>query len=427
MSGLGAALAARAPVYEAASHCGGACHSYYRTLTGESRDPRYDDVADCFRFEPAGGHWLFGVSAAALERLRRFGHFREYSRRAATFFPESRQRIPYPLQENLRYLDREVREKILRELESCPSQVMEQGSSFEGWLQANFGPSLCELFFVPFNHRYTAGQLAHIAPQDFYKSPVDLPRVRQGAVEPVPDRGYNHVFHYPARGLDHLVREMSAECEVHLSHRVVGIDTAARRVRFENGNAVSYEHLISTLPLDQVAAMCGVRTRQAPDPATAVLVVNIAATKGRRCPSEHWVYVPASKSGMHRVGFYSNVDASFLPAHHGAQQELVSIYAERSYLSTGQIPDPAEQAEAARAIVEELEEWEFIEEPLIVDPTFTDPAYTWSRPGSAWTQEAMRALAANGIQQIGRYGTWKFQGMVASFEEGLAAGSRAAA
>ena len=73
-------------------------------------------------------------------------------------------------------------------------------------------------------------------------------------------------------------------------------------------------------------------------------------------------------------------------------------------------------------MVAELQAWGFIGETLTVQVGFTDPAYTWSWPGSTWVHDATQALARRGIRQIGRYGAWRFQGMVESFEEGRAAG-----
>ena len=55
-------------------------------------------------------------------------------------------------------------------------------------------PGYYELFFFPFNQRYTAGLFHEIAPQDLYKSPIDLNRVRQGACDAAPAAGYNPTF-----------------------------------------------------------------------------------------------------------------------------------------------------------------------------------------------------------------------------------------
>ena len=105
-----------------------------------------------------------------------------------------------------------------------------------------------------------------------------------------------------------------------------------------------------------------------PDPATAVLVVNIAGVKGRNCPSHHWVYLPSSRSGMHRVGFYSHVDGSFLPTKYRSCSDIVSIYAERSFAS-GAAPSAEEQVSISRAVVDELKDCEFIQQAIVVDPT----------------------------------------------------------
>ena len=245
-----------------------------------------------------------------------------------------------------------------------------------------------------------------------------------GAFEPVADHGYNNVFYYPEEGLDRFIGAVAARCRIHFQHRVLRIDSSTRVVWFADGQSVPYDRMISTIPLDAMVRICGISCGSPPDPATAVLVVNIAARKGANCPPYHWVYVPRSRSGIHRVGFYSNVERSFLPAQFRDRDDVVSIYAEKS--DRGECkPTPAELKSAVAAIVDELKDWGFITDVLVVDPTYTDPAYTWSWQGSQWAKEAIARLAERGIQQIGRYGAWRFQGILASFEEGLAAGKAA--
>ena len=99
----------------------------------------------------------------------------------------------------------------------------------------------------------------------------------------------------------------------------------------------------------------------------------------------------------------------------------MSLYAEKSFPSDFLLSAEV-KAETCGAIVEELKEWDFIGTPLVIDSTYTNPAYTWSRPGSSWAPTAIRERGSRGIHQIGRYGAWRFQGMMESFEEGLSAG-----
>jgi len=75
-----------------------------------------------------------------------------------------------------------------------------------------------------------------------------------------------------------------------------------------------------------------------------------------------------------------------------------------------------------RSVETELQEWAFIGEVEVNDPTWIDVAYTWARPGSRWRSQAMRRLEEHNIFPIGRYGRWTFQGIADSVRDGLIAG-----
>ena len=59
---------------------------------------------------------------------------------------------------------------------------------------------------MPFHELYTAGLYKRIAPQDGYKSPVDLALTVQGAFGDAKSVGYNVSYLYPEGGLDGLTR-----------------------------------------------------------------------------------------------------------------------------------------------------------------------------------------------------------------------------
>ncbi len=261
-----------------------------------------------------------------------------------------------------------------------------------------------------------AGAGAEIAPQDAYKSPVDLSLALRGAFDDTPAVGYNTFFVYPQGGLDLLARRMAERCRVEFDRRVTRIDLDDRAIIFADGSARRYQMLLSTLPLNRVMEMAGLSTVARADPFTSVLVLNIGATKGDACPDDHWLYVPHSEAGFHRVGFYSNVDPSFLPAAARRAGDRVSIYVERSFPGGARPPDAVIEEYSGKT-VDELREWGFIEQAEVVHPTWIDVAYTWSWPGSSWKSEALRLLQDNGIYQVGRYGRWLFQG-IAELDQG---------
>ncbi len=418
VTGLGAGMASGLPVFEAREVGGGICGSYYVRPGTSARLPTAMDT-DAYRFEYGGGHWIFGGDPSVLHLIDTLAPTKSYRRHSAVFFPDTGLYVPYPLQHHLSYLDKKTARKALSEIAAAPRTAVR---TMAEWLEQSFGPSLMELFFAPFHELYTAGLWKQVVPQDGYKSPADLSLVMQGARQHTPQVGYNATFRYPTEGLNVLVGEMAKRCEVQYDNKVIRIDLDAKTIEFSNGRTLAYHRVVSTLPLNQMCALSGLTLDVPADPFTSVLVLNIGGVKGRRCPEHHWVYVPRSRAGFHRVGFYNNVDTSFLPRPVRGAGEHVSLYVEKAYRG-GEQPSRAEVASLSAGIVEELREWEFLAEAEVVDPTWIEVAYTWSRPGSVWKQAALSALAARDIHQVGRYGRWVFQGIADSIRDGLVAGA----
>ncbi|BBM69078.1 protoporphyrinogen/coproporphyrinogen oxidase [Rhodothermus marinus] len=420
MTGLAAGYASGLPVFEAADWPGGICSSYYVRPGSSERLHQTPSDGEAYRFEIGGGHWIFGGDPLVLRFIRSLAPVKTYRRRSAVFFPDQDLFVPYPIQNHLRYLGQRVAAQVIEEITDGRSSG--EVVTMADWLRAGFGPTLYGLFFEPFHELYTAGLYREIAPQDAYKTPVNPALVVRGAFDDVPQVGYNVTFVYPEEGLNALSQRMAERCRVHYGKRVVKIDVQSREVYFEDGTAEPYDELISTLPLNRMMEMTGLDVGERPDPATSVLVVNIGAVKGPNCPEEHWLYIPRSRAGFHRVGFYSNVDASFLPASHRERRDAVSIYVEKAY-QEGERPEQAELDHLAGDIVRELQEWGWIREAEVVDPTWIDVAYTWSWPGSTWRAKAIKALEEHGIYQVGRYARWVFQGIADSIRDGFYAGS----
>lgn len=419
VTGLAAGLASGSPVYEASRWPGGICSSYWVRPGNAERIHETPQDGRCYRFEIGGGHWIFGGDQAVLAFIGSFVELRSYVRMSAVYFPERRQIVPYPLQNHLHHLGPDLASRAMADM-LAPSGTT---TTMRDWLVHHFGRTLCEEFFFPFHDLYTAGLYDRIAPQDAFKSPIDLAAVKRGARGEGDDKvGYNARFVYPANGLSALANAMAARCDMHFDATVVRIDPRSRLVHFADGSTVPYDRLISTLPLSTMMELTSLSVDVPTDPFTSVLVLNIGARRGPRCPDQHWVYVPSSRAGFHRVGFYSAVEPDFLPAGDGARAEKVSIYVERAYPG-GAKPSREDQDAFPHEVVEELQEWGFIAGAEVLDATWIDVAYTWSWPGSPWRERALRVLEAQDIFPVGRYGRWVFQGIADSIRDGLMVGS----
>ena len=410
MTGLAAARSSGGTVFEAAEDPGGICSSYYlRPGTGQRLAAQPDD-GDAYRFEVGGGHWIFGGDPAVIDLIDELAPMDRHVRRAEVHFASTGHRVPYPFQDHVDALDPAL--AAVAAAEPRPALPADRPPTMAEWLRHRFGPALCDRFFDPFHERYTAGLYRSLAPQDAYKTP-------QGAPGP---KGYNVTFRYPSVGLDVVARRLAAGSDVRFGHRVAAIDPVQHTIVLDDGRTFDYGRLICTLPLDVTLDLCGVGSERAgpPDPATSVLVVNLGGERGPACPDTHWVYEPESRAGFHRYGVYSNVDPSFVP---GGRADRVALYVEHA-VRRGARPAPEAEAFLVAATVDELVARGVIGEVDVVDTSWVPTAYTWSVPGSTWAADALARLDGLGVEQVGRYARWHFQGIAESIAEGLAAGAR---
>ena len=424
MTGLAAGLVSGQPVFEKQSYAGGICSSYYvRPHTTERLHSAPAD-GDAYRFEIGGGHWLFGGDPLVLQFIRRTTAVRRYERRSSVFFSRNDRMVSYPIQNHLAALGSDVANRALAEMRDGDRRNGPDGTMAEQHLRV-FGSTLYGMFFRPFNERYSAGLYSRISPQDQHKSPVDLALAARGASGSTKAVGYNTTYLYPVDGLDALARGIANRVDVRYGLEAVRIDLDARVVHFDEGSEVPFDRLISTLPLNTMLRLTNASLPCEDDPYTSVLVLNIGAVKGRRCPDDHWLYVPDAESEFHRVGFYSAVDSSFLPTRSRERGGRVGIYVEKAFVGW----EPRPSAEACRAyseaVVREFQAWGFIEDVEVVDPTWIDVAYTWTWPGSTWRKDALTWLDDHGVSQVGRYGRWVFQGIADSIRDGFIAGGSA--
>jgi protoporphyrinogen oxidase len=418
MTGLAAGLVSKFPVFEAIDSPGGICSSYYIRPGDHERLPKAPADGQAYRFEIGGGHWIFGGDPSVLRFIRTLVPVKEYVRRSSVYFYQQNLYVPYPLQNHLRFFKHDIISQALEEI----TRPKERFITMKEWLEQSFGSTLCQLFFYPFHALYTANLYEQIAPQDTNKSPVNLPLAIKGAFNKTPLIGYNVKFVYPVGGLDTLVRGMADRCNMQYGKTVTAIDVHRKEVHFSDGAKTAYDTLISTLPLDRMMQMTGLEVEAKPDPYTSVCVLNIGAIRGKNCPDDHWLYIPYTRAGFHRVGFYSNIDRSFLPAFAHESDNRVSLYIERAYASDEK-PLDVEVAEYAHSVVQELQEWDFIGDTEVVDSTWLDVAYTWSWPDSMWKYQALNRLEMYDIVQVGRYGRWVFQGIADSIRDGLLVGA----
>ena len=116
MTGLAAGFSSGLPIFEASNYPGGICSSYYMQPGKTRRYPNPPEDNSAYRFEIGGGHWIFGGDPKLTQFLGRFVSLKSYTRRSSVYFCKEKSFVPYPLQNHLRFLDRDTVARAIDEM-----------------------------------------------------------------------------------------------------------------------------------------------------------------------------------------------------------------------------------------------------------------------------------------------------------------------
>lgn len=381
----------------------------------------------------ATGHWLHlrdPETTALVGELLGEGLAR-IARRSAVFLQGAF--VDYPFQVNFGQLpDKEIVAEILQSFLDArlgPNGADRRAAapaSFEDFILSNLGSGIAEHFMVPYNTKLWTVHPRELA-ADWTQRFVPRPTVEQvvrGALglrtDPI---GYNPTFLYPREGgIESLPRALAARLDarrIRCGRRPVEIDPEKRSLRLDDGTAIAYRHLISSIPLPELVRLCAqrppraVRDAAANLKATTVTYVNVAV-RGTAGPPYQWVYVPEERYRFYRIGSASTTHPPLAPLGHR------SFHVEFSHRGDLSAADARDEAIAG------LIELGFVSSAgdiLFAEPHEIPFAYVIF---DAQHGPAMRTIAEwlvrVGVRSCGRYGAWEYSSM----EDAIIAGRTAA-
>ncbi|HEY0025858.1 MAG TPA: FAD-dependent oxidoreductase [Longimicrobium sp.] len=330
----------------------------------------------------------------------------------------------YPLQLNLGALQQETCIRALTELAAAASGGGQAGSdapAYDDYLLRSFGPTLCDLFYFPYNQKMWRRPLGELAAsgQTWNLLRPRLEDAVRGALAPNRDReAYNTTAFYPrppagapVRGMEVLSRALARRVpRLHLRTTVTRMDLEHREVHaLADGAPVIYRYTrgcLSTLPLPAAIAMSTPVPRELADEVRALPhngVLSLAfSIRGARPPSPgHWRYYPDPALPFTRLVFMAEFDPLSGPA------DGWGVLAEVPYRADAP-PSVREAMDAARMgliALGLLDGCEIVDENVMV----ADPAYVVFTPGAEAVAGRARAhLATAGVTALGRYGRWEY-------------------
>ena len=231
---------------------------------------------------------------------------------------------PYPFQNNLRYLPKDIQWDCVAGL--LPGKrPTDKPANFAEWIMAGFGEGLARHFMYPYTFKVwaTPPELMAHAWIGERVSLVDLEGVLKNLIlgEDNVTWGPNNMFRCPLHGgTGEIFRRLASGLgdRVRLGCPATQIDPDARRVRTGPGLTYTYDYLLNTAPLDRLLLEIMNRPETALRDAAKDLLRNGVFVSGigvnaARPDDTCWMYFPEDNCPFYRVTNFHNYSPNNVP------------------------------------------------------------------------------------------------------------------
>jgi len=329
--------------------------------------------------------------------------------------------VPYPFQNNIRYLPKEACFECLTGLiEAQTKRDHKSANNFKEFMDAVFGDGIVKHFMNPYNFKVWAHP-AELMNKEWIGERVamiDVNRAIKNVVMQSDDFGWgpNNQFKFPLfGGTGEFYRRFADPLQGHytLNKKLDFINMARKECRFSDGQVVKYDMLISAMPLDRLCndVINGEMPRAIKKSAARLrhsggYMVGIGIKQP--CPStKSWMYFPESNCPFYRATYLSNYSPYMTPD----KDHCYSLLCETSYsefkpVNGKTIVDDTVQGLINSGMIKPEDRKD------IVDTWVYHADYSYPTPSverDAILESVIPYLEQNGIYSRGRFGMWKYE------------------
>ena len=329
--------------------------------------------------------------------------------------------LPYPFQNNIKYLPKEVVLECLMGVIEAQKQPLDVARfhNFEELIHGVFGAGIAKHFMMPYNFKVWAHPPRMMNKEWIGErvAMVDIQRVLGNVILDRDDAGWgpNSTFKYPLHGgtggLFERLQPYVAD-NLRLEAPVASIDIDRKEVVLQDGSREPYDILMNTTPLDLlVRSMTGDVPEDARCQASRLrhsgsYIVGVGINQpspSKKC----WMYFPESNSPFYRVTYLSNYSPEVVPD----ASRNYSLLAEISHSEFKPVDRDTVVEDTIRGMINTrlLAEGDRAD---IVDTHVIERDYTYPTP-SLERDEALRTLhpwlESRDIYSRGRFGAWRYE------------------
>lgn len=363
--------------------------------------------------------------------------------------------VPYPFQNNLRYLPKTVLwDCVLGLLEATKKQQKSaRPASFQDWIVRNFGQGIAQHFLFPYNQKVWCHPLNQMNASwvGDRVATIDLQRVLENILLEKDDVawGPNHVFHFPKRGgTGALWHAIAAQLPTHLFRfktKLTKIDAEHHLAYLNTGETIRYQHLVSTIPLHHLTSLTHFSEHHTPAAllpkkithickASAVRVIGIGleGKPATNLTSKCWMYYPETQYPFFRVTIFSNYSPANVPdakRHWSIMCEVAEKNQSDDFEQKKYTKYPTEKS-LISAVIKGLKTAQLITDHDAVVSTWTHTAQLGypipTKLRDTYLDPALKELEQWQIYSRGRFGAWKYEvsNMDHTFMQGVEVANR---
>lgn len=363
-----------------------------------------------------GGHVVFSHFGEFDALLRDVMRDDVYRHERSSYVHFAGRWVPYPFQNNLRYLPPSTMLDCILGLVEAKGGKPEM--DFASWMEETFGEGITQHFMRPYNFKVWATPPEEMSATWIAErvSVVDYRRALRNVLLEEDDLawGPNNTFVFPkAGGTGEIYRRVAARLDdrIFYGRELVEVDPVAKALRFRDGTQERYDVLVSTVPLDVLVARLTdcpdiLRTASRDLEHTGVYMVGV----GYRSPlrdEKSWMYFPDERIPFYRATNFAKYAAANVPD--GNTAAFCSYLTESSYSRH----KPIERAALEECVIASLARTglvptdALVESVHVIDIDYAYPVPTLGRDRALGIIQPW--LMEQSIYSRGRFGSWRYE------------------
>ncbi|KJY79067.1 protoporphyrinogen/coproporphyrinogen oxidase [Vibrio nigripulchritudo] len=166
--------------------------------------------------------------------------------------------IKHPVQNNLYPLPAEEKVELISSF--IERKDYENVRNYDDWLRHQYGDLISERYPLPYTRKYWQHEAAELSTSWIGNRMrrASLTEVLLGSYsDEAPNTYYTKEMRYPVNGgFKSFIKDLIFASDISEDHEVKSINLKEKNIKFENGRTISYEKLVSSIPLPEIIRLC---------------------------------------------------------------------------------------------------------------------------------------------------------------------------